>query len=125
MFKFLAEADDLKTLKLQTIRRQRVAFRPGTRANLRTQIAAYLKFCMRFQLTDLPARPENLALYAEYLSRSSGSIDRKLDCSARFGPSSDQWNLSSVARPLPSDDKNKHNQTAAILKDTCYWRDTL
>ena len=56
---------------------------------------------------------------------SGGSIKRKLDCSARFGPSSDQSSLPSIARSLPSDNKNKHNQMAAILKRTCDRQDTL
>ena len=56
---------------------------------------------------------------------SGGSINRKLDCSARFGPSSDQSSLPSIARSLPSDNKNKHNQMAAILKRTCDRQDTL
>ena len=59
------------------------------------------------------------------LLSSGGTIDRKLDCSARFGPSSDQSNLLSIARSLPSDNKDKHNQTAAILKGTCHRQDTL
>ena len=56
---------------------------------------------------------------------SGGSINRKLDCSARFGPSSDQSSLPSIARSLPSDNKNKHTQMAAILKRTCDRQDTL
>ena len=56
---------------------------------------------------------------------SGGTIDRKLDCSARFGPSSDQSNLPSIARSLPSDNENKHDQTAAILRDTLDRQDTL
>ena len=56
---------------------------------------------------------------------SGGTIDRKLDCSACFGPSSDQSNLPSIARSLPSDNENKHDQTAAILKDTFDRQDTL
>ena len=56
---------------------------------------------------------------------SGGSINRKLDCSARFGPSSDQSILPSIARSLPSDNENKHDETAAILKDTFDRQDTL
>ena len=59
------------------------------------------------------------------LESSGGSINRKLDCSARFGPSSDQSILLSIARSLPSDNENKHDETAAILKDTSDRRDTL
>ena len=58
-------------------------------------------------------------------STSGGSINRKLDCSARFGPSSDQSNLPSIARSLPNDNENEHDETAAILKDTFDWQDTL
>ena len=72
---------------------------------------------------------QTLILYAFivklYTKCSGGTIDRKLDCSARFGPSSDQSNLPSIARSLPSDNKDKHNQTAAILKGTCHRQDTL
>ena len=56
---------------------------------------------------------------------SGGSINRKLDCSARFGPSSDQSSLPSIARSLPSDNENKHDETAAILKDTSDRQETL
>ena len=56
---------------------------------------------------------------------SGGTIDRKLNCSARFGPSSNQLNLPSIARSLPSDNENKHDQTAAILRDTFDRQDTL
>ena len=56
---------------------------------------------------------------------SGGSINRKLHCLARFGPSSDQSNLPSIARSLPSDNENKHDETAAILKDTFDRQDTL
>ena len=59
------------------------------------------------------------------LVSSGGTIDRKLDCSARFWPSSDQSNLPSIARSLPSDNESKHNQTAAILKGTFDRQDTL
>ena len=55
---------------------------------------------------------------------SGGLTNRKLDCSARFGPSSDQSNLPSIARSLPSVNENKH-ETAAILKDTFDRQDTL
>ena len=57
--------------------------------------------------------------FGALLSSSGGTIDRKLDCSARFGPSSDQSNLPSIARSLPSDNKDKHNQTAAIGRIHC------
>ena len=56
---------------------------------------------------------------------SGGSINRKLDCLARFGLSSDLSNLPSIARSLPSDNENKHDETAAILKDTFDRQDTL
>ena len=56
---------------------------------------------------------------------SGGSINHKLDCSARFGASSDQSNLPSIARSMPSNNENKHDETAAILKDTSDRQDTL
>ena len=59
------------------------------------------------------------------METSGGSINRKLDCSARFGPSSDQSILLSIARSLPSDNENKHDETAAILKVTSDRQDTL
>ena len=59
------------------------------------------------------------------IAGSGGSINRKLDCLAHFGPSSDQSNLPSIARSLPSDNENKHDETAAILKDTFDRQDTL
>ena len=59
------------------------------------------------------------------MAGSGGSINRKLDCSASFGLSSDQSNLPSIARSLPSDNENKHDETAVILKDTFDRQDTL
>ena len=70
-----------------------------------------------------PTCADDVALVAD--STSGGSINRKLDCSARFGPSSNQSNLPSIARSLPSDNENKHDETAAILKDTFDRQDTL
>ena len=77
--------------------------------------------------TSIKSKSElNLILLEFYGTETSGgSINRKLDCSARFGPSSDQSNLPSIARSLPSDNENKHDETAAILKDTFDRQDTL
>ena len=70
-------------------------------------------------------RPHILLTHSQMVWTSGGSINRKLDCLARFGPSSDQSNLPSIARSLPSDNENKHDETAAILKDTSDRQDTL
>ena len=73
----------------------------------------------------LAAHSPSVQMQTQVGFSSGGSINRKLDCSARFGPSSDQSNLYSITRSLPSDNENKHDKTAAILKDTFDRQDTL
>ena len=59
----------LKCLWAAAKRRRRAAYRPGTRANQRTQISFYLKFCLTHGLPYMDPNPDVLCLYTEYLAQ--------------------------------------------------------
>lgn len=44
-------------------------YRPGTKANLKSQISAYYEFCDRYQLAEIPANTGQLTRFAVYLFR--------------------------------------------------------
>lgn len=46
------------------------AFAKGTYSNLRTQFRCYLSFCMYFRRDPLPADPQTICGFAQFLSRS-------------------------------------------------------
>ena len=51
-------------------RRRQQGFRPGTHSNLKTQAAAYLRFCARYGLRDTHPSPRVLCWYLESLTAS-------------------------------------------------------
>ena len=61
---FIAGAADL--LRRAVVRR-REAFRPGTRANIRSHVTLYAAFACRFGLPDFPATESSLLAFAEFL----------------------------------------------------------
>jgi len=60
----------LERLDKDSRRSMRAAFRPGTEANLRTQLRSYLLFCNYFKLTPFPASPYVLRCFIQLLSRT-------------------------------------------------------
>ena len=47
--------------------RRYLALRPGTHANHISHLLSFLRFCLHFQLTDLPASTDTLSVFAEFL----------------------------------------------------------
>ena len=60
----------LTLLKKQTRKSQQQAYAEGTFKNLNNQWVKYLKFCVYFDLTALPASTAVLSWYAQHLSSS-------------------------------------------------------
>ena len=44
--------------------------RPGTHANHLSHLLSFLRFCLHFQLTDLPSSTDTLSVFAEFLLQS-------------------------------------------------------
>ena len=57
-------------LKRQTRKRMNRAFRPGTLANHKSQIKAYITFCLYFGLKDIDPDINTICMYVEFLTRS-------------------------------------------------------
>ena len=53
--------------------RRKFAFRPGTLANHRTHFANFVRFCIFFNLQDLPVSGNTLSLHSEFLFRTYSS----------------------------------------------------
>ena len=54
-------------------RRKQAAFRPGTNANHKSQIKAYLLFCNYYNLKDINPTTETICLFVEFLAASVNS----------------------------------------------------
>ena len=61
---------DLGRLRGAATWRCRQAFRPGTRANRKSQVLLYIAFTIHFKLQDFPAQGNTLLAYGEFLLRS-------------------------------------------------------
>ena len=59
-------------LRQQNVRTQGFRFAKSTRTNVLSQIRQWLYFCIYFQVSMLPASPQNLCLFMELMSNSSG-----------------------------------------------------
>ena len=71
---FTGVADpDLITLRNAADRRQRQAYRPGTRANHRCQVASFINFCTNHNLQFLNPSVDTLCVYTEYLAQKFSS----------------------------------------------------
>ena len=60
---------DLQQLAESARKRQHQAFRPGTHANHKAQIRAYLAFCCFFKLQDINPHPSTVCMFVEFLAR--------------------------------------------------------
>ena len=59
-------------LRQQNVRTHGFRFAKSTRTNVLSQIRQWLYFCVYFQVSMLPASPQNLCLFMELMSNSSG-----------------------------------------------------
>ena len=101
---------DLTSLRRETRIRQQKAFRPGTKANHKTQIKTYIAFCIYYGLQDLSPATETICMYVEFLTRSYKSpqtiknyisgVRHLHKCLHIDSPSLDSWELSLMLRSI-------------------------
>ena len=118
--------------------RRRFAFRPGTVANHRTHLHSFIRFCIYFNLVDLPASGNTLSLFTEFLTgtySAPNSIFNALS-SVRFyhnllGFSTvgfEDFQFQLTKRALPRSVRFEPNPalpiTVDILKGICEFADT-
>ncbi len=61
---------DFHRLWHQTKRRQRNAFRPGTRGNHQAQFSLYIAFCLFYGVQDINPSVQVICMYVESLTRT-------------------------------------------------------
>lgn len=64
----------LAGLRHEVRQSKRAAFAEGTRLNMRTQLRAYLLFCLHFKLRPFPASLDTICCFAQFLARSFISV---------------------------------------------------
>jgi hypothetical protein len=120
-------------LRRSARRRRKQAFRPGTRANQRCQIASYLKFCLERDLNFLNPSTDTLCLYAEFLAlrfTSAKSVKNYLSAINLFhklkdisAPSLDSFQYQLMLRAIPLTMRAMPMQrspiTPTMLRDIC------
>ena len=119
--------------------RCRFAFRPGTVANHRTHLHSYIRFCIYFNLVDLPASGNTLSLFTEFLTgtySAPNSIFNALS-SVRFyhnllrfsAEGFEDFQFQLTKRALPRSVRFEPNPALPIrvdiLKGICEFADTV
>ena len=84
---FHALFSDLRALKQAATGRCKQAYRPGTRANRRSQVLLFIAFTLHFELQDFPTVAQVLVWYGEFLLRgyhASKSVTNALSAIKTF-----------------------------------------
>jgi hypothetical protein len=102
-------ADELGSLRSEASGFRNAVFAQSTKKTYKSQVSCYIKFCLNFGLTPVPASQEMLVTYCSYLARSLSAssipaylnVIRLLHVEAGLpNPLQNNWEISSIQKGI-------------------------